>query len=44
MRDSQWWHLQYLMQIVKDGLMTRENSGHDEQATTNEKQQWKHYP
>jgi len=36
MCDSQWWHLQYLMQIVTDGLMTRENPGHDEQATINE--------
>jgi len=36
--------LQYLMQIVTDGLMTQENPGHYEHATITENQQWKHYP
>jgi hypothetical protein len=28
MRNRQWWHLQYLMQIGTDGLMTQANPGH----------------
>lgn len=39
MRNSQWWHFQYLMHIVTDGLMTQENPAHVEHATINEMQQ-----